>query len=169
MSLHAVAVGTGYVGSALGVAMVVPQIVRTLRDRTMPGVSALSWALTALACSSWLLYGVRTGEMPQVPGNVLLISGAVAVALLVPSAVRVEARVAALVAAALVIGAVAAAAPLAVLDAVAIGMALISSVPQTVATCVAGPRTARPCRCSPGRCAWRRRRAGSHTPWRCTT
>jgi uncharacterized protein with PQ loop repeat len=92
VDLHTYAVATGYLGAALGVAMVVPQIARTLRDRTVPGVSALSWALTALACTSWLLYGVRAGELPQIPGNILLVSGSVVVALLVPSRVSVAGR-----------------------------------------------------------------------------
>lgn len=132
MDLHAYAVATGYLGAALGVAMVVPQIVRTVRDRTVPGVSALSWALTALACTSWLLYGVRTGELPQIPGNILLVSGSVVVALLVPSSVGVAARTAGLVGPALLIGVLAALAPTPVIGALAIAMALVSSVPQTV-------------------------------------
>src|SRR6476646_5638602 len=85
MHVATLAAATGYLGSALGVAMVVPQILRTLRNRALPGVSALSWALTATACTTWLLYGVRTAEVPQIPGNVLLVSGAVTVVLLVPS------------------------------------------------------------------------------------
>ena len=42
MELRHFAEGLGYLGSALGVAMVVPQIVRTYRNRTLPGVSAMS-------------------------------------------------------------------------------------------------------------------------------
>jgi uncharacterized protein with PQ loop repeat len=70
------------VGAALGVAMVVPQIVRIVRHPSLPGVSPMSWALTTLACLSWMTFGIRTGATPQVPGNVLLVSGAIAVVLL---------------------------------------------------------------------------------------
>ena len=33
-------------------------------------------ALTALASLAWFLYGVRSGELPQLPGNVLAAIGA---------------------------------------------------------------------------------------------
>ena len=87
MSVDLVVQSLAYVGAALGVAMVVPQIVRTVRHPSLSGVSPSSWALTALACSTWLVYGIRTVTPPQIPGNVLLVSGAVAIVLLVPSAV----------------------------------------------------------------------------------
>jgi uncharacterized protein with PQ loop repeat len=95
--MNAFALGLAYVGSALGVAMVVPQIVRTLRHPTLVGVAPMSWALTALSCTTWLIYGVRADEPPQIPGNVLLVSGAVAIVLLVPSAWSRGARALALV------------------------------------------------------------------------
>ncbi len=132
MHFHTIANGIGYLGSALGVAMVVPQMVRTMRNRTMPGVSALSWGLLALTCTAWLLYGVRTGEVPQIPGNVLLVSGAVVIALAVPSARTVGARAAGLLVAALALVGLAVVAPLEVIGAVALGGALVSSVPQTI-------------------------------------
>ena len=75
-----------YLGAALGVAMVVPQIVRTVRHPALSGVSPVAWSLTVLACSTWLTYGLRTTTVPQIPGNVLLVSGAVSIVLLVPSA-----------------------------------------------------------------------------------
>jgi uncharacterized protein with PQ loop repeat len=74
-----------YLGAVLGVAMVVPQVVRTVRHPALSGVSPVAWSLTVLACSTWLTYGVRTRTIPQIPGNVLLVSGAVAIVLLVPS------------------------------------------------------------------------------------
>jgi uncharacterized protein with PQ loop repeat len=132
MSLHALAVTSGYVGSGLGVAMVVPQILRTLQNRALPGVSALSWGLTALSCTGWLLYGVRTGELPQIPGNVLLVSGAVSIVLLVPSASTVKARAAALAGCAVGLGLVAAAAPAPLLGAGAFAIGVVSGVPQLV-------------------------------------
>lgn len=130
MSLHTLAVTSGYVGSGLGVAMVVPQILRTLRNRALPGVSALSWALTALSCTGWLLYGVRTREIPQIPGNVLLVSGAAAIVLLVPSAAAVRTRAAGLAGCAVVLGLLAAVAPAPVLGAGAFAIGMVSAVPQ---------------------------------------
>lgn len=94
MTPHDTALAFGYLGSVLGVVMVVPQIVRILRHPQLPGVSTLSWSLTALACSTWLIYGLRTGSTPQIPGNVLLVSGAVAVVLLAPARHSRLARVA---------------------------------------------------------------------------
>jgi uncharacterized protein with PQ loop repeat len=132
MNLHATAVGSGYLGAALGVAMVVPQIVRTLRDRSMPGVSALSWALTALSSTTWMLYGIRTGEIPQIPGNVLLVTGAVVVVLIVPSGTSTLARAAGLAAPVLVIGGLSIVAPPPLIGFFAFGVALISAVPQTI-------------------------------------
>lgn len=86
----------GYLGAALGVAMVLPQIARTLKHRKMGGVSPLAWFLLCIACSSWLMYGVRADEFVQIPGNVLLVSGGIVVVLLVPSTVSVPRRAAAL-------------------------------------------------------------------------
>lgn len=86
MTLHAFALGLGYVGATLGVFMVVPQILRTVRHPTLGGVSPVAWAMTVLGCMSWLIYGIRTVTVQQIPGNVLLVAGAAAVVLLVPSA-----------------------------------------------------------------------------------
>lgn len=85
MTTHEIAFGLGYIGAALGVAMVIPQIVRIVRHPSLPGVSPISWALTVFACLLWMTYGIRSGALPQIPGNVLLISGAFAVTLLVKS------------------------------------------------------------------------------------
>src|SRR3954467_12959720 len=139
MQLSTVAAASGYLGSALGVAMVVPQILRTIGNRRLPGVSALSWALTALACTSWLLYGIRTGEIPQIPGNVLLVSGAVAVVLvsgggalvpLVPSRTSPLVRALGLAWCAALAGVLALVAPPAVLGAVGVLLGLVSGLPQ---------------------------------------
>jgi len=75
-----------YAGSAIGVAMVVPQILRIVRNPGLGGVSPWTWAITAVSCSIWMFYGFRVGSFPQIPGNVLLVSGAVAIVLLVPAA-----------------------------------------------------------------------------------
>ena len=85
MSVDVLVQSLAYLGAVLGVAMVVPQVVRTVRHPALSGVSPVAWSLTVLACSTWLTYGVRTRTIPQIPGNVLLVSGAVAIVLLVPS------------------------------------------------------------------------------------
>lgn len=130
MELRQFAEGLGYLGSALGVAMVVPQIVRTYRNRTLPGVSAMSWALTAISCLTWLLYGVRTAEVPQIPGNVLLVSGAVTVVLAVPSARSVGYRASTLLAAALSVTVLAFLVPSSVIGGVGFAIGLVSGLPQ---------------------------------------
>jgi uncharacterized protein with PQ loop repeat len=85
MTTHEIAFGFGYLGAALGVAMVVPQIVRIVRHPSLPGVSPISWALTVFGCLLWFTYGLRTRALPQLPGNLLLVCGAIAVVLLVKS------------------------------------------------------------------------------------
>jgi uncharacterized protein with PQ loop repeat len=80
------ALSFGYLGAALGVLMVVPQIVRIVRHPRLAGVSPMSWSVSTITCVLWLNYGARTGQLPQIPGNVLLISGAVVIVLIVPSA-----------------------------------------------------------------------------------
>jgi uncharacterized protein with PQ loop repeat len=85
MTAHTLALALAYTGAVLGVVMVVPQILRTLAHPTLGGVSPMAWSMTVLGCSMWLTYGIRTMTVPQIPGNVLLVSGAVAVVLLVPS------------------------------------------------------------------------------------
>lgn len=86
MELHPLAMPLAYIGAVLGVAMVLPQLTRTVRNPELTGVSSASWALTSIACMTWLVYGLRADVLPQVPGNVFLVAGAVAVVLLVPSA-----------------------------------------------------------------------------------
>lgn len=80
------ALSLGYLGAALGVLMVVPQIVRIVRHPRLAGVSPMSWSVTTVTCLLWLSYGARTGQLPQIPGNVLLVAGAVTIVLIVPSA-----------------------------------------------------------------------------------
>ncbi len=86
MTVTTLALGLAYLGSAIGVAMVIPQILRIVRHPTMGGVSPWTWAILATSCVLWIDYGVRTGSAPQIPGNVLLVSGAIAIVLLVPAA-----------------------------------------------------------------------------------
>ncbi len=112
--------------------MVIPQMVRTLRNRDLPGVSALSWGLSAVACSTWLLYGIRAGEVPQIPGNSLMVIGAVLIVLAIPSplsrasrALRLALPIAALVVLAFLV-------PPAVTGFAAFGIGIFSGLPQTV-------------------------------------
>jgi uncharacterized protein with PQ loop repeat len=85
MTTHEIAFGFGYLGAALGVAMVVPQIIRIVRHPSLPGVSPISWALTVFGCLLWFSYGLRSGALPQLPGNLLLVCGAIGVVLLARS------------------------------------------------------------------------------------
>lgn len=86
MDVHMLALSLAYLGSAIGVVMVMPQILRIVANPHLAGVSPWTWALTSVSCTLWLTYGLRSGSLPQIPGNVLLISGAVAIVLLVPAA-----------------------------------------------------------------------------------
>ncbi len=142
MLLNQFPAAAGYIGSALGVSMVIPQLVRTFRNPTMPGVSAGSWTLTALACTTWLLYGVRAHELPQIPGNVLLVSGAVALILVLPARVPPPVRAAWLAAAGVGLVAIATVAPTMLVGFLAFGLGLVSAVPQTVKSLVERHRPA---------------------------
>ena len=122
----------GYLGAALGVCMVIPQIVRTFRDRALGGVSVLSWALNGMSCLTWLLYGVTTSEMPQIPGNVFSVSGAVVIALAVPSPTSRSRRGLVIGSAALGLVVLAAVLPPTALGFVAFALGIVSMLPQTV-------------------------------------
>lgn len=130
VTAHNEALALGYLGSLLGVIMVIPQIVRILRHPQLRGVSTLSWALSALACLAWLTYGVRTNSPPQVPGNVLLISGAIAVALLAADNRPRRARAAALGTAAAAVVAVSWLIPAHLVGYVGFSIGLCSTWPQ---------------------------------------
>jgi uncharacterized protein with PQ loop repeat len=80
---HTLALTIAYAASVLGVASVVPQILRTIRHPHMAGVAPLSYAVSILACSGFMIYGLRADVIPQIPGNVLLVSGSIAIVLLV--------------------------------------------------------------------------------------
>lgn len=123
-----------YIASAIGVAMVVPQIQRIVRHPSMGGVSPWTWAITVVSCSLWMSYGVRTGSMPQIPGNVLLISGAVAVVLLVPAAWGRTARAAALASTSAVLVAGSTFLPAEAVGFLALGIGLFGMWPQVFET-----------------------------------
>ena len=144
MSGYDVAVLAAAVGATLGVVMVVPQVVRILRHPHLGGVSPVSWSLTALCCLVWLTYGVRTWTVPQIPGNVLLVAGAVLVVLLVPSPVSRARRAAVLAAVAGLLVAAALAMPARDVGYLAFCVGLFSAWPQvaeSVATWRAGLRS----------------------------
>jgi uncharacterized protein with PQ loop repeat len=162
VDLHAIGVASGYLGATLGVGMVVPQIVRTLRNRHLRGVSPLSWSLTALACFTWLLYGVRTDEVPQIPGNVLIVSGALAIVLLVPSDVSVRLRAIRLGLAVVPLVAAAVWAPSTVVGLLAFGVGLGSAWPQLLTSLRRRPGTPSAVSIS----AWLMR-CGSQFAWLC--
>jgi uncharacterized protein with PQ loop repeat len=124
--------GVGYAGAALGVAMVIPQIVRTYRNRALGGVSVSSWALNGLSCFTWLLYGVRAAELPQIPGNVLTVTGAMVIALSVPSPTTRGRRAVAIGLPALALVALAVLLPPTAIGFVAFGLGIVSMLPQTV-------------------------------------
>ncbi len=132
MNVHSFVLPLAYLGATLGVAMVLPQLSRTMRHPSLPGVSALSWGLTAVACLAWLGYGVRTATMPQIPGNILLITGAVAVVLLVPSPWSRSRRALSLGTSAAAILALAVVLPAQTIGYVAFAIGLVSAWPQLV-------------------------------------
>ncbi len=130
MTIHEVAVGLGYLGAALGVVMVVPQIARIVRLPGLAGVSPLSWAMTSLACLGWLIYGVRTHAAPQIPGNVLLVSGAPVVVLLVHHSVSRARRALLLGGAAALLTTIAFVLPAHMVGYFAFSIGLFSGLPQ---------------------------------------
>lgn len=130
MTIHDFAVGLGYLGAALGVVMVVPQIARIVRHPALSGVSPLSWSLTSMACLNWLIYGVRTDAAPQIPGNVLLVSGALVVVLLIQHPVSRARRAALLVATNAVLVMIALIIPADTVGYFAFGIGLFAGLPQ---------------------------------------
>lgn len=69
----------GYIGAVLVAAIAVPQLVKILRERDADGVSVPAWIMQALCCLTFLIYGLRIAELPQVVGNVLPVAGALGV------------------------------------------------------------------------------------------
>ncbi len=144
MTAHALALALAYLGATLGVVMVVPQILRTLAHPTLGGVSPVAWSMTVLGCSMWLTYGIRTMTVPQIPGNVLLVSGAVCVVLLVPSAVSRRRRAATLATVWAAFLTVALLVPPHAVGYIAVSIGFVSAWPQvydSVATWRAGARS----------------------------
>jgi uncharacterized protein with PQ loop repeat len=130
-ALADVGLACGYLGALLGVCMLAPQVTRTFRNRGAPGVSALSWALTALGSGAWLLYGLRANEAPQLPGNTLVVAGAAVIVLAVPSSVAQRGRLGMLTLAGLALLASALVLPTREVGYVALAVGIVSTVPQT--------------------------------------
>jgi uncharacterized protein with PQ loop repeat len=124
----------GYLGAALGVAMVVPQIARVLRRPELAGVSPLTWGMTATCCTLWFMYGLRANQPVQLPGNAFLIAGAVAVCLYAQSHNSQTRRAAALGAAILVAVLISLWVPSAAIGYLAFALGLFSVWPQVFAS-----------------------------------
>lgn len=134
MTTHSLAVTIAYVASVVGVITVVPQILRTVRHPHMGGVAPLSWAISVVACTAWVTYGVRAGVAPQIPGNVLLISGSAAIVLLVPSTLSRSRRALLLLTAVLAVVSVSTRLAPETVGYLAFGIGLFSAWPQVFAT-----------------------------------
>ena len=142
MTTHTLALAIAYASSVVGVAQSVPQIVRAVRHPHMGGVAPLSWAISAVACTAWITYGVRAGIGPQIPGNVLLVTGSVAIVLLVPSALPRARRAGLLGAAALAVVSLSSVLPPEGVGFLAFGIGLFSAWPQVVTTLRGTPEAA---------------------------
>lgn len=130
MLVRELALLLAYAGATLGVVMVLPQITRAVRNPDLAGVSWVSWALTTLACLAWLIYGVRTGTLPQIPGNLLLVTGAATVVVIVPSQLPRRSRGAGLLVAASALVLLALAVPARDVGYLAFAIGLTSAWPQ---------------------------------------
>jgi uncharacterized protein with PQ loop repeat len=130
--VHELANAAGYLGAALSVGMVVPQLIRTLRHPGLAGVSAMSWLITSACCFTWLLYGVKGHIWPQIPGNALIVPGAAAIVLAVPARLSVARRAVLLSAAAGTLIVVMVLARADVLGYLAFALTLVAGTPQVV-------------------------------------
>ena len=134
MTSHTLALTIAYAASVFGVASVIPQILRTIRHPHMAGVAPLSYFVSILACTGFMIYGLRADVIPQIPGNVLLVSGSVAIVLLVPSHLSRMLRAALLVAAVTTVTVVSFNVPVETAGFIAFGISLFSAWPQVVTT-----------------------------------
>jgi uncharacterized protein with PQ loop repeat len=142
--------------------MVLPQLVRTIRNPTTAGVSPVSWALTATGCLSWIFYGFRAPALPQVPGNLILVPGAAAIAVLAPAGLSGPRRAAALTCAALVVTLTAfSGVPAGYLGYLAFAVTSVATLPQAFSSALRRPPATGT---AVSRSAWGMR-AGSQVCW----
>lgn len=71
-----------YAGSVLMTAMSLPQIARILRDRSVAGVSLLTWIIFALSGASWFAYGLLVQAPGIIVGNIPFLSTTLPVVML---------------------------------------------------------------------------------------
>jgi uncharacterized protein with PQ loop repeat len=88
--------------------------------------------LSGLSSFTWLLYGIRAAEIPQIPGNVLTVSGSMVIALAVPSMLGRSRRAIAIALPALALVTLATVLPPTALGFIAFGIGIVSMFPQTV-------------------------------------
>lgn len=78
MSAALVAV-VGWTAATLSGAISIPQLVRTLRTRSVAGLSLLTWQTLLIAGLSWLGHGMLVGSAQIIVPNAILLGGATAV------------------------------------------------------------------------------------------
>lgn len=66
-------------GMVLNAVMSLPQALRGLRAAPNSGMSATTWALSAACAGSWCVYGAAAPVAEQIPGNALMLFGALTV------------------------------------------------------------------------------------------
>lgn len=72
----------GWFATVLSLSMRVPQLVRTVRTRSLNGLSRATWVLSAVASGLWVVYGVFAGLWPVVLADGWSMACAVAIVLL---------------------------------------------------------------------------------------
>lgn len=61
--------GVGYLAGICTTAAFVPQVLKTLRSRSVRDISLGMYALMAVGISLWLVHGVQVGSAPVVAAN----------------------------------------------------------------------------------------------------
>lgn len=72
----------GWSATALSLSMRVPQLVRSLRTRSLNGLSRATWVLSAAASGLWVVYGALAGLWPVVLADGWSLACAIAILLL---------------------------------------------------------------------------------------
>jgi uncharacterized protein with PQ loop repeat len=121
--------------------MVLPQVYRTRSHPGLRGVSTVSWSLTALCSFTWILFGIKAGALPQIPGNVVLAPAALMIVLTAPSTRSRPVRFACLATAALFVSGVSLFSSATEVGFVAFGMSVVSTLPQTITSLSGAART----------------------------